>query len=80
MYKKIFSVTDFAARYNSFKGNALGGVAHTFFQSATWRPKNQSRTVKNLYYVGATTVPGIGMPTSLISGHVVADRVDQNHR
>lgn len=79
VYQKIFSVSDFAQRYNSFQGNALGGIAHTFFQSATWRPRNKSRTIDNLYYVGATTVPGIGMPTSLISGHVVADRVAQNH-
>lgn len=73
--KEIFSITDFAERYNSYAGNALGGLAHTFFQSAIWRPANKSKKVANLLFSGANTVPGIGVPTSVISGHLVRDRL-----
>ena len=74
-YKKTFSVTDFQNRYNSYKGNALGGLAHTFFQSAIWRPNNISKKIPNLYFVGANTVPGIGLPPAIISAHLVRDRI-----
>lgn len=75
VYKKIFSVSDFETRYNSYKGNALGGLAHTFFQSAVWRPSNKSKNLSNLFFAGANTVPGIGVPPAIISGHLVRDRV-----
>ncbi len=75
VYQKIFSVSDFSARYNSFKGNALGGLAHTLFQSAIWRPNNRSKKIQNLFFVGANTVPGIGVPPAIISAHLVLDRV-----
>lgn len=77
VYQKIFSVTDFEQRYNSFKGNALGGLAHTFFQSAVWRPNNKSKKIPNLFFVGANTVPGIGVPPAIISGHLVKDRINK---
>lgn len=75
VYQRIFSVTDFAQRYNSFKGNALGGLAHTLLQSAVWRPNNMSKKLNNLYFAGANTVPGIGVPPAVISGHLVRDRI-----
>lgn len=75
VYKKIFSVTDFEQRYNSYKGNALGGLAHTLFQSAVWRPNNFSKKIPNLFFVGANTVPGIGVPPAFISAHLVRERV-----
>lgn len=74
VYKKLFGVRDFESRYNSFRGSALG-LAHTLRQSAYLRPKNISRKVKNLYYVGASTHPGIGLPPSLISAELVYKRL-----
>ncbi|MDQ3328578.1 MAG: phytoene desaturase family protein [Chloroflexota bacterium] len=70
----IFSINDFASRYNSYKGSALG-LAHTLRQSAVWRPNNRSKKVRGLYYVGANTNPGIGMPMCLISAQLVRKRV-----
>ncbi len=75
VYQKVFSVTDFAQRYNSYKGNALGGLAHTLFQSAIWRPNNFSKKIPNLFFVGANTMPGIGVPPAFISAHLVRDRL-----
>lgn len=74
VYKKYFSVKDFAARYNSQQGTALG-LAHTLKQTAIFRPNNTSKKVHNLYYVGAGTNPGIGMPITLISAELMYKRL-----
>lgn len=74
VYKKTFSVSDFVTDYNSFKGNAYG-LANTLRQTAIFRPACQSKKVKNLFYTGQLTVPGPGVPPSLISGEVVAKQV-----
>jgi phytoene desaturase len=74
VYKKTFSVSDFVKDYNSFRGNAYG-LANTLLQTAVFRPSCQSKKVKNLFYTGQLTVPGPGVPPSLISGEVVAKQV-----
>ena len=73
-YKRLYTVENFAADYNSFKGSALG-LAHTLMQTAIFRPKNYSKKVKGLYYVGAGTNPGIGTQICLISAELVYKRV-----
>jgi len=72
-YRRIYTVEDFAIDYNSFKGSALG-LAHTIWQTAIFRPKNQSSKVKNLFYVGAGTNPGIGTQICLISAELAYKR------
>lgn len=74
--KKTYSVTDFVHDYNSFRGNAYG-LANTLRQTAIFRPSCRSKKVKNLFYTGQLTVPGPGVPPSLISGEVVAKEVDR---
>ena len=69
--KKMYSVSEFVSDYNSFKGNAYG-LANTLLQTAILRPSCVSKKVKNLFYTGQLTVPGPGVPPSLISGEVVA--------
>jgi phytoene desaturase len=78
VYQKLYCINDFARDYHSYKGNAFGGVANTFLQSSIWRPKNQSARVSNLFFAGAGTTPGIGMPTAIISGHLAVDRIVQS--
>ncbi|MCB1024957.1 MAG: phytoene desaturase, partial [Acidobacteria bacterium] len=73
-YRRIYSVDNFAEDYNSFKGSALG-LAHNLWQTAIFRPKNYSKKVKNLYYVGAGTNPGIGTQICLISAELVYKRI-----
>ncbi len=73
-FKRIYTVENFAADYNSFKGSALG-LAHTMRQTAIFRPKNYSKKVKNLYYVGAGVNPGIGTQICLISAELAYKRV-----
>ncbi len=74
VYKKLFCVRDFAERYNAPQGTALG-LAHTLRQSAAFRPSNIHKKVKNLYFVGADTTPGIGIPMCLISAELVQKRI-----
>jgi phytoene desaturase len=73
-FKRIYCVRDFANDYNSYKGSALG-LAHTLRQTAIFRPDTKSKKVKNLYYVGGNTNPGIGMPICLISAELVYKRL-----
>jgi phytoene desaturase len=74
IYKKSFGPTDFLNEYNAFKGNAYG-LANTLLQTAVLKPSCKSKKVKNLYYAGQLTVPGPGVPPSLISGQVVAKEI-----
>lgn len=74
IYKKSYAVSDFVNDYNSFKGNAYG-LANTLRQTAIFRPSCQSKKVKNIFFTGQLTVPGPGVPPSLISGEVVAKQV-----
>jgi phytoene desaturase len=66
IYKKSYSVSNFISDYNSFKGNAYG-LANTLMQTAVLKPACKSKKVKNLFYTGQLTVPGPGVPPSLIS-------------
>lgn len=72
--KRSYSVSDFTNDYHSFRGNAYG-LANTLRQTALFRPSCKSRKVENLFYTGQLTVPGPGVPPSLISGEVVAKEV-----
>jgi len=74
-YERTYWGDDFSSDYNAYKGNALGGQAHTLKQTLL-RPKNFSKKVKNLYYAGAGTNPGIGVPTSLISAQLAYKRIE----
>jgi phytoene desaturase len=73
--EREFTVKDFEERYNAYKGTALG-FAHTLFQTATFRPNNTHRNVSNLFFVGAQTNPGIGMPMCLVSAELVLKRLE----
>ena len=74
IFKESFCVNDFVKEYNSYKGNAYG-MANTLLQTAFLRPKLKSKKVHNLYFTGQLTVPGPGVPPSLISGKLVADLI-----
>jgi phytoene desaturase len=74
VYKRSYAHRDFVADYHSFKGNAYG-LANTLKQTAILKPSLKSSKVSNLYFTGQLTVPGPGVPPSLISGQVVAGEV-----
>lgn len=74
IYQKSFAHSDFISEYHAFKGNAYG-LANTLQQTAVLKPSCRSKKVSNLFYTGQLTVPGPGVPPSLISGEVVAGEV-----
>lgn len=78
IYRKSFAYSDFVSEYNSFKGNAYG-LANTLKQTAVLKPACRSKKIPNLFYTGQLTVPGPGVPPSLISGEVVASQVLKNY-
>lgn len=78
IFKESFCVNDFINDYNSYKGNAYG-MANTLLQTAFLRPKLKSKKVSNLYFTGQLTVPGPGVPPSLISGKLVAELINKHH-
>ncbi len=73
-YKKSYCVNDFITDYNSYKGNAYG-LANTLMQTALLKPKIRNKKIKNLFYTGQLTVPGPGVPPSLISGKLAAGQL-----
>jgi phytoene desaturase len=70
IYSKIYTIKDYEKDYNAFKGTALG-IAHTLLQTAVFRPPHKSKKLKNLFYTGQYTHPGIGVPMTLISSEIV---------
>lgn len=74
IYKRSYAHSDFKSDYHAFKGNAYG-LANTLLQTAILKPGLKNKKVSNLYYTGQLTVPGPGVPPSLISGAVVAREV-----
>jgi phytoene desaturase len=79
IYKRSYAHQDFSSDYHSFKGNAYG-LANTLMQTAILKPSLKSKKVKNLYFTGQLTVPGPGVPPSLISGQVVAEELAKEIR
>jgi len=77
VYKRSYAHKDFKQDYNAYKGNAYG-LANTLMQTAILKPSLKSKKVKNLYYTGQLTVPGPGVPPTLISGQVVAEEVEKD--
>lgn len=78
IYKKSFCIDDFKKDYNAFKGNAYG-LANTLKQTAIFKPSMRNKKLKNFYYTGQLTIPGPGVPPSIISGEVVSKFIMNNH-
>jgi len=76
IFMESFCVNDFIKDYNSYKGNAYG-MANTLMQTAFLRPKLKSKKVEHLYFTGQLTVPGPGVPPSLISGKLVSELIEK---
>jgi phytoene desaturase len=69
--KRSYAMRDFVDDYGALRGNAYG-MANTLRQTGPLRPKLRSTRVRGLYFAGQLTVPGPGMPPSLISGELAA--------
>jgi phytoene desaturase len=79
IFKRSYAHSDFISDYNAFRGNAYG-LANTLKQTANLKPGIVNKKITNLFYTGQLTVPGPGVPPSLISGQVVARELIKQHR
>lgn len=78
IFKQSFGVTDFKEQYNAYRGNAYG-LANTLRQTGYLKPGCVNKKITNLFYTGQLTVPGPGVPPSLISGEIVAKLVNKRY-
>lgn len=68
-----YALNDFIRDYHAYKGNAYG-LSNILSQTAFLKPKMQNKKIGNLLYTGQLTVPGPGVPSTIISGRIAADR------
>jgi phytoene dehydrogenase-like protein len=60
---------------NITRGSVFGSLAHNILQMGYFRPHNQHRKYRNLYFVGGSTHPGNGIPNILLSARLTAERI-----
>ena len=77
--EEVYTPLDWRRRFGLYDGSAFG-AAHTLFQVGPFRRKNFSEEVDGLFYVGASTTPGTGMPMVVLSGRLVAERISERVR
>jgi phytoene desaturase len=73
-FEVSYTPPDWQSRYNLVKG-ASYGLSHTFLQMGYLRPQNRHARYHNLFFVGASTHPGAGLPTVLLSARLASERI-----
>jgi phytoene desaturase len=76
--KTIYDPVEWGALFNLYKGSGLG-LAHDLNQIGYFRPKNNDEKYGNVYYTGASTIPGTGLPMTVISSRLVTERIHKDH-
>lgn len=75
--RTVYNPVDWQDKFCLFRGSGLG-LAHDIMQIGYFRPANRDEKLKNLFYVGASTVPGTGLPMCLISSALVTEQIQKN--
>lgn len=73
--KTIYTPAEWEKRFNLYMGSGLG-LSHKIKQIGAFRPANKDEKFKNLFYVGASTIPGAGLPMAVISSKLAFERID----
>jgi phytoene desaturase len=76
-FETCFSPLSWRKRYNLVRGSTHG-LCHNLMQLGYFRPGNRHPRYHNLYFVGASTHPGTGMPTALVSARLAAQRMGED--
>ena len=74
--RTIYTPLEWRDQYNLHRGSALG-LAHDMNQIGGFRPKNYDEKFKNLFYAGASTIPGTGLPMVVISSKLAVNRIEK---
>jgi phytoene desaturase len=78
-FEEAYTPLSWAKRYNLVKG-ATHGLSHRLTQMAYFRPANRHARYQKLYFVGASTHPGTGIPTAMVSGRLVSERILEEYQ
>jgi phytoene desaturase len=77
-FETTYNPLSWRRRYNLVKG-ATHGLSHNLLQLGYFRPSNRHPDIHNLYFVGASTHPGTGLPTAMVSSRHASQRIaDEN--
>ena len=74
----IMTPVEWGNDFNLYKGSGLG-LGHGLNQIGSFRPKNFDEKFKNVFYVGASTLPGTGLPMAVISSKLVVERITKKY-
>lgn len=72
--EEIYTPVEWSERFGLYDGSAFG-ASHTLGQIGPFRRRNYSEEIEGLYYAGASTTPGTGMPLVVLSGRLAAERI-----
>jgi phytoene desaturase len=76
--KVVYTPNEWQKMFNLYKGSGLG-LAHGLNQIGALRPANKDEKLNNVYYVGASTHPGTGLPIVVIGSRLVTERIENEH-
>lgn len=74
LFEASYSPIDWHNQFNLYQGAGLG-LSHHMLQIGAFRPKNYDEQFRNTFYVGASTIPGAGLPMAIISSKLVMERI-----
>jgi phytoene desaturase len=76
--KVVYTPIEWESMFNLYRGSGLG-LAHGLNQIGAFRPSNKDEELDNLYYVGASTTPGTGLPIVVIGSKLILERIENEH-
>lgn len=76
--RTVYTPEDWQQQYNLHRGSGLG-LSHKMMQVGGLRPKNQDEVFRNVFYVGASTIPGTGLPMVIISSGLAAEKIEKQY-
>ncbi|MBN2763667.1 MAG: phytoene desaturase [Bacteroidales bacterium] len=74
--KTVYTPVDWQNKFNLFRGSGLG-LSPKMMQTGGFRPRNHDERYRNVFYAGASTIPGTGLPMVIISSKFAVERVEK---
>jgi phytoene desaturase len=76
--RTVYSPEEWQSQYNLHRGSGLG-LSHKMLQVGGFRPSNKDEHFRNVYYTGASTIPGTGLPMVIISSRLTLERIERDN-
>ncbi|HNX79580.1 MAG TPA: hypothetical protein PKJ24_06840, partial [Prolixibacteraceae bacterium] len=72
--RTVYTPKEWQDQFNLHRGSGLG-LSHSFNQIGAFRPANYDEKFRNVFYTGASTIPGAGLPMAIISSKLSVERI-----